>query len=92
MKKSSKKEPKYVTEPVFEKHMASIARSFDRIEERLDKNDKMSTLILEELKGMREESHQHRLAMAGLTHTDVNHEHEIKGLKIRVERLERKIK
>lgn len=91
-KKATKKEPKYVTMPVFEKSMASIARSFEKIESRLDQHDKSFILILNQLRSMQEEAREYRLSMSSLNHSDVVQEREIEGLKVRVEKLEQKVK
>ena len=98
MKKILKKE-KYVTEPLFEKHMGSIARTLSKIESRLGKideklenHDKAFTLLLNQMKTIQEEGKEHRLSMLSLTHSDIRHERTIDDILIRVERLEKKIK
>jgi chromosome segregation ATPase len=99
-------EPKYVTIPIFEKSMALIARSFSKIDERFDKIDERFskiderfdrqegafTSILKQMQIYAEEAREHRQTMSSLVHTDVKQEREVEDLKIRVERLEMRIK
>ena len=101
--KTIKREPKYLTEKkfqafekTFEQYMGSIARSFSKIDEnineRFDRHDKAFDLILKNMQIFTEEAREHRQTMAGLMHTDVSQERTIEDLKIRVERLETRIK
>ena len=83
---------KYITEPVFEKHMASIARTLTKIDEKLVSHDKAFSLILNQLKTMQEESKENRMAMSSLMHTDIRYERTIEDILERVDKLERKIK
>lgn len=106
MKKIIKKELKYLTIPIFEKGMDFMAKSFNKVFERFDKNDekffkisekldchdKVFDIMLKEMQGFNKEAREHRMTMSGLNHSDISQEREIKGLKIRIKRLEEKIK
>lgn len=107
MKKIAKKTTeKYLTEAkfgiferAFGKHMTSIAKSFsglderfDKIEQRLIRHDKAFELLFKQMQVFTEEAREHRQTMAGLVHTDIKQEREVEDLRIRVERLEMKIK
>ena len=98
-KKTMKKEPKYVTIPVFEKGMDFIAKSFAKVFERFEQinkkfeqHDKAFELILKEMQTFRQESHEHKMMMGTLNHTDVMQHRKIEGLEIRIEKLEQKVK
>ncbi len=100
MKKIVKKTTeKYVTIPIFEKAMTSIAKSFSKMDERFDKidqrlirHDKAFELIFKQMQIYAEEAREHRQTMASLIHTDIRQERDVEDLKIRVERLEAQIK
>ena len=92
MKKIIPKKERYVTEPVFEKHMGSIARTLEKIEGKLENHDKIFNTMLNQMKTMQEEGKEHRLSMSSLMHTDIRHERTIDDIIIRVERLEKKVK
>jgi len=99
MKDAKKTKEKYVTMLVFEKAMASVARSFskvderfDKMDERFDKHDGAFTLILKQMHTFTEEAREHRQTMSSLMHTDIKQERIIEDLKIRVERLEMRVK
>ena len=94
-----KKEQKHLTESkfrvfetTFEKHMANIAKSFSRIDERLTRHDKAFELVLKQMQQFTEEAREHRQTMSSLMHTDISQERTIEDLKIRVERIEAQIK
>lgn len=91
MKKNISAE-KYITMSVFEKAMASIARSFSKIEEKLDKTDQIASLVLKEMQIYREESKENRMTMSLLNHNEIKQEHRVSGLELRIEKLEQKIK
>ena len=92
MKKQTKKESKYITMSIFEKSMASIAHSFDKVFEKLDRHDKAFELILKELQEQRKEAIGYRMMMSSLNHNDVSQHRKIEGLEIRIEKLEAKLK
>ena len=100
MKKIVKKTTeKYVTIPIFEKAMTSIAKSFSKMDERFDKidqrlirHDKAFELIFKQMQIYAEEAREHRQIMASLIHTDIKQERDVEDLKIRVERLEAQLK
>ncbi len=105
-KKIEKKKPKYLTEnkfgvfeKTFEKAMASIARSFSKMDQRFDQidqkfnqHDRAFTLILKQMQTFTEEAREHRQTMSSLIRTDISQEKDIDDLKIRVERLETQMK
>jgi phage shock protein A len=90
MKKIAKKEPKYVTMPVFEKAMDFMAKSFAKVFEKLERHDKAFELVLKEMRDYSQEAREHRMMMSDLNHSDISQERRIEGLEIRVEKLERK--
>jgi hypothetical protein len=107
MKKSlPKKKSEYVNTTTYEKGMDFVAKSFakvftkfdnqdklfTKIFDRFDRNDKVSESLLKEIQNYGKEAREHRMSMSGLNHSDIIQEREIEGLKIRVERLENKIK
>lgn len=107
MKKSVlKKKSKYVDTATFEKGMDFMAKSFvkvfnkldnydklfTKIFDRFDRNDKIIESLLKEMQNYGKEARDHRMTMSGLNHSDIIQEREIEGLKIRVERLENKLK
>ena len=83
---------KYVTMSALEKAMVSVAKSFSRMDERFDKHDKAFELILKQNQKFREEGREHRQTMSSLKYTDIKQERELEDLKIRVERLETRVK
>ena len=86
MKKGVKKTTeKYVTMSVFEKAMASIAKSFDR-------HEKVLQDILQELRAMREDNKYFRNSISNLNIDGSSYDRRIEDLKGRVERLEMQIK
>jgi hypothetical protein len=93
MKKNvSKKKSEYVTTATFEKGMDFMAKSFAKVFDRFDRNDKVIESLLKEMQNYGKEAREHRMTMSGLNHSDISQEREIEGLKIRVEKLEQKIK
>ncbi|MEI8174597.1 MAG: hypothetical protein WCG28_01455 [bacterium] len=93
MKKIVKKiTEKYVTMSVFEKAMASIARSFSKMDERFDQQDKAFELLLKQMQTFTLESREHRQSMSSLMRADISQEKTIEDLQTRVERLEMQIK
>jgi len=91
-KKLVKNEPKYATISMFERAMASIARSLGKIEEKLSNHDRAFTLILKQMQTFTEEAREHRQTMSSLMRTDISQERAVEDLKIRVERLETQLK
>ena len=105
-KEMIKKEPKYLTETrfhvfenkfgvfekTFEKHMANIAKSFSRVEERLVRHDKAFELLFKQMQTFTEEAREHRQTMSSLMRSDISQERTVEDLKIRVERLEMQMK
>jgi predicted RNase H-like nuclease (RuvC/YqgF family) len=91
-KKVAKEDSKHVTMSAFEKAMVSVANSFDGMDKRFDQQEKAFTLILKQMQTFTEEARDHRQAMSGLMHADVNQERDIEELKNRVNRLEMQIK
>jgi len=101
-----KKKSGYVNTTVFEKSVDFIAKSFAKVFDKLDnydklfakvfdrfdRNDKVIESLLKEMQSYGREAREHRMTMNGLNHSDISQEREIEGLKIRVERLENKIK
>jgi len=69
-----------------------MAKSFAKVFEKLERHDKAFELIFKEMQNCGKEAREHRMTMSGLNHSDITQEKEIEGLKIRVERLEQKIK
>ena len=62
MKKLVKKtNEKYVTIPIFEKSMTSVAKSFARIDEALERHERVLEMILKELKNLRDDHRESRL-------------------------------
>lgn len=93
MKKGIKKTTeKYVTEKTFEKSMVSIAGSFEKIDERFDKIDKVMNTVLKQLQEQNQEARENRMMMNSLNFSDVSQQRKIDGLEIRVEKLESKLK
>lgn len=85
MKKAVKRTTeKYVTEKTFEKHMQSIARSFDR-------HGKVMQDILKELRQMHEDHKSSRSTLSNFVGDVSLHDRRIENLTMRVERLESKI-
>ena len=101
-----KKEMKYVTMPVFEKHQDFMAKSFAKVFEKLEKHDKyfeevfdkfkqhdkIFETMLKEIQNNSQEAREHRMMMSSLNHSDITQERKIEGLIIRIEKLEEKIK
>jgi hypothetical protein len=87
-----KKESGHVTTVVFEKGMDFMAKSFAKVFDKLDRNDEVIGSLLKEMQNYSKEAREHRMTMSGLNHSDINQEREIEGLKIRIERLEQKVK
>lgn len=82
----------YITVTVFEKGMDFMGKSFAKVFDKLDRNDEVIVSLLKEMQNYGKEAREHRMTMSGLNHSDINQEREIEGLKIRVEKLEQKIK
>lgn len=92
-------QPKYLTEKKFgsfenkfETYMGSIARSFNKIDERFAKQDRAFDAMLKLMQVYTEEAREHREAMSSLMHTDIKQERTVEDLRIRIERLEAKVK
>lgn len=98
-KKETKKEFKYTTIVEFEKAMASVAQSFyredkrsDEFEKILNQHEKAFIVTMKEIQAFREEMKEYRQTMSSLMHTDIKQERNVEDIKIRVERLEMKVK
>jgi len=94
---SHKKQSKYLTIPVFERHMAALANSFhsaderfSSIDQRFDRVEMGIAGILGEIQAMRAESREDRQSVAALAYNDIHHERSIDDLQGRVARLEAK--
>ncbi len=72
---------KYVTEKTFEKHMRSIAKSFEA-------NGRISELILKEVTDLHNDHKQMRATINGIVSDVIINDRKIKGLTTRVEKLE----
>lgn len=91
MKKMVKKESgKYVTESTFEKHMASIAKSFARVEESLKNQNLVTEMILKEIKAIHEGNKYFRDSISNLNTDGLSYDRKIENLTARVEKLESK--
>ncbi len=88
----TKGQESHVTMSAFEKAMASIAKSFSRMDDRFDRHDKAFTLILKQMQTFTEEAREHRQTMSSLMRSDVFQERAVEDLKVRVERLEMSLK
>ncbi len=85
-----------------EQHDKLFAKVFDKLEQhdklfakifdKLERHDKAFEVMLEETQNYGKEARDHRMTMSGLNSSDITQEREIEGLKIRVEKLEQKIK
>ena len=95
MKNASKKKTagkeEHVTMSVFEKAMESIAKSFDRIDTRLASHDRAFESILNELKSIHDDNKHFRESFLNLNREEVIRDRNVEDLRIRVERLEKKI-
>ena len=81
-----------MTMPVFERHEDFIAKSFAKVFEKLDRHDKVFDIMLKELQNHSQEAREHRMLMSGLNHSDIAQERKLKGLELRIEKLEEKVK
>ena len=77
----------------------STAKGFEKVFDKLEQHDKKFIqhdkafeIMLREMQGFNKEAHDHRMTMTSLNHSDVFQEREIEGLKIRIEKLEEKVK
>ena len=84
---------------MFEKGMDFMAKSFAKVFDKLEQHDKKFEqhdkafeLILKELQNNSQEAREHRMLMSGLNHSDIAQERKIKGLEVRIEKLEEKVK
>ena len=77
-KKILKNKLKYVTMSAFQKM--------------IDEHEKAFIVILKEIQAFREEAREYRQTMSSLMHTDIKQERNVEDLRIRVERLEVKVK
>ena len=86
MKKVVKKTTeKYVTEKTFETNMASIAKSFERVDAALE-------MVVQELKNLHEDNKYIRQTLSNFTGDVSRHDRKISDLDIRLEKLELKAK
>jgi len=83
MKRSAKKEAKYVTETTFEKHMRSITKSFISQSQVLE-------MILKELKALHEDTKYNKDTLSSFVGDVSVHNRKINNLTMRVEKLEMK--
>jgi len=91
-KKVLKKKSEYVTTAIFEKGMDFMAKSFSKVFEKLERHDKAFESMFKEMQNYGKEAREHRMTMSGLNISDITQEREIEGLKVRVEKLEQKLK
>ncbi len=56
----------------------------------LDQHSKVLEAMLKEMRKNSEEAREHRMMMSALNHSDIAQERRIKGLEIRIEKLEQK--
>ena len=92
MKKAAAKKPeKYLTEPVFEKHMASIAKSFGAVDERLDRHEKTIEIVVKGVRSLQESNAEIKRDIQDFIHHTGIHERRIDNLTERVEKLEKKV-
>ncbi|MFA6006669.1 MAG: hypothetical protein WC764_03015 [Candidatus Paceibacterota bacterium] len=90
MKKTSKnKQP--VTIDIFEKSMASIAKSFVRVDERFEKHDQMFESILGEIKNLHEDNKYIRNTLNDLVRQGAKDDRKMDDMLVRIERLEAKV-
>lgn len=89
MKKPTKEiKQKYVTEATFEKHMRSIAHSFDGLGKGLENLTKAVTGLAQHMNIIKEDMKDMKGTLSSFV-SDVNsHERRIENLTVRVERLE----
>jgi len=93
MKKGVRKtNEKYVTEKTFEKSMVSIAKSFVRINEALERHERVLEMILKELKNLRDDHREIRSALSNLEIGLLKYDRKLEDLTLRVEKLEMRIK
>ncbi len=94
MKKVVKKPTaeKYVTEKTFEKAMVSIAKSFQKIDDRFEKIDKNFDATIKVLSSIQEDNREYKKRALENDITMVSHDKKINDLIIRVEKLEAKVK
>jgi len=83
---------KYVTEKTFEKSMEAIAKSFARVEESLEKHERVLDMILKELKNLRDDHREIQHTLSNLEISFSKYDRKLEDLTLRVERLEMKVK
>ncbi len=100
MKKSTNisKNKQPLTVDIFEKSMASIAKSFlrvderlEKIDERLEKHDRMFETILLEIRNLHEDNKYIRNTLSALVRQDAKDERKMEDMLVRIERLEAKV-
>jgi len=74
------------------KGFSAVDKRLDGVDKRLENHDKIFQVILKEMQGYNKEAKEHRMTMSSLNHSDITHELEIEGLKIRVQKLEQNFK
>jgi len=93
MKKGVKKTTeKYVTESTFEKHMANIAKSFERVNASLERHEQVMQVMLKEITAIHEDTKSFRDNISTLYTDHVAYDRKIENLNVRVEKLELKSK
>lgn len=81
---------KYLTISVFEKHMGSIARSFEDIDRRLNHHDTLFERMFSMIQDVQESNREIRNDIRGYMHHTVTGERRVDDLTERVEKLEHK--
>ncbi|MFA6256696.1 MAG: hypothetical protein WCT29_00070 [Candidatus Paceibacterota bacterium] len=71
---------------------SKIDGRLDKFEKILQQHKKAFILTMKEIQAFREEAREYRQTMGSLMHTDIKQERDVEDLKIRVERLEMRIK
>ncbi len=64
----------------------------DKFEKILSQHEKAFLVTMKEIQAFREEAREYRQTMSSLMHTDIKQERAVEDLRVRVERLEMRIK
>ncbi|MEI6400070.1 MAG: hypothetical protein WCO58_00940 [bacterium] len=93
MKKTPvKKEEKYVTEKVFEKHMIAIGQTLARHDDIFNRIDKALETIIGEIRSVKEDTHAMRNSIRTIDTENIFRDKSTENLRVRVEKLESKVK
>jgi len=93
MKKSTAKPAeKYLTEKSFEKAMFSIAKSFQKIDDRFGTIEKTMGEMVEVMQAIQEDNREFKHRLIENDITLFGHDKKIQNLIVRVEKLEAKVK